>query len=61
MVAFLIRRVLKFLFLFFYSRNLVSTEQHITVAPYSRLFYLVLFLFSSRGDCGTSECRDFLC
>ena len=36
-----------------------SLAPHITVAPYSLLYYLVLFKFSYRGDCGTPEHRDF--
>ena len=37
----------------------MSTEQHITLAPYSWLYYLVLFQFISLGDCGKPEHSDF--
>ena len=37
----------------------MSTEQYITVAPYSWLYYLVFFKFISLGDCGKPEHSDF--
>ena len=37
----------------------MSTEQHITVAPFSWLYSLVLSSFSNRGDCEKPEHRDF--